>query len=87
MFGEASARLLWTSETAETPQTEEAWTRAHGKRAVSFGKHGFLEFLDSLEYKVIGSRERKLRDECGESPRFIIRRLQCKHCEKIHHER
>jgi len=39
-----------------------------------------------MEYKIIGSRERKLRDESGESRRFIVRRLRCKQCEKIHHE-
>lgn len=39
-----------------------------------------------MEYKIIGSRERKLRDESGESKRFIVRRLRCMQCEKIHHE-
>ncbi len=39
-----------------------------------------------MEYKIIGSRERKLRDESGESRRFIVRRLRCTRCEKIHHE-
>ncbi|WP_367949452.1 DUF6431 domain-containing protein, partial [Planococcus sp. CP5-4_UN] len=31
-----------------------------------------------MDYKIIGSRERKLRDESGESRCFIIRRLRCK---------
>lgn len=39
-----------------------------------------------MEYKIIGSKERKVRDGSGECKRFIVRRLRCKQCEKIHHE-
>lgn len=35
---------------------------------------------------VIGSRERKGRKPSGERITYIIRRLRCESCEKIHHE-
>ncbi|WP_353733612.1 DUF6431 domain-containing protein [Rossellomorea vietnamensis] len=38
------------------------------------------------DFKVIGSRERKLKDERGMARTFIIRRLRCQQCNKIHHE-
>jgi len=31
-------------DPARSTATEEAWARAHGKRAISFGKYGFLPF-------------------------------------------
>ncbi|WP_252183451.1 DUF6431 domain-containing protein [Rossellomorea vietnamensis] len=34
----------------------------------------------------MGSRERKLKDERGMARTFIIRRLRCQQCNKIHHE-
>ncbi len=36
--------------------------------------------------KVIGSRERIGRSKDGETIRYIIRRLRCTNCHKIHHE-
>ncbi|WP_281280492.1 DUF6431 domain-containing protein, partial [Paenibacillus koleovorans] len=35
---------------------------------------------------IIGSRERKLVSESGERRLFVIRRLRCAQCGKIHHE-
>lgn len=35
---------------------------------------------------VIGSRQRKVVSECGDSRLLIIRRLRCSQCRKIHHE-
>lgn len=35
---------------------------------------------------MIGSRERKVRRDDGETERYVIRRLRCKNCRKIHHE-
>lgn len=35
---------------------------------------------------VIGSRSRKVRKSTGERITYIIRRLRCKSCERIHHE-
>ena len=55
MFGEVFARLLRNSETTETPQVaqaaEEAWARARGKRAISFGKHD-LQILINLRNRT-----------------------------------
>ncbi|ALS75046.1 hypothetical protein AUC31_07315 [Planococcus rifietoensis] len=31
-------------DPARSEATEEAWARAHGKRAISFGKYDFLTF-------------------------------------------
>ena len=38
------------------------------------------------DFEVIGSRERKLRKDAGQIERYIIRRLRCLACRKIHHE-
>lgn len=39
-----------------------------------------------LSYEVIGSRSRKVRREDGRTECYIIRRLRCNECRKIHHE-
>ena len=39
-----------------------------------------------MDFVVIGSRERKVRRDDGETERYVIRRLRCTHCRKIHHE-
>ena len=36
--------------------------------------------------EVVGSRRRKYINESGKSTTLFIRRLQCTHCRKIHHE-
>lgn len=36
--------------------------------------------------RIIGSRKRQLRSESGECQLFIVRRLRCTQCRKIHHE-
>ncbi|MGI6365621.1 MAG: DUF6431 domain-containing protein [Bacillota bacterium] len=36
--------------------------------------------------KVVGSRERKYINGIGEKVVLVIRRLQCSHCTKVHHE-
>lgn len=37
-------------------------------------------------FKVIGSRKRKYINGIGEKVVLVIRRLQCSHCSKVHHE-
>lgn len=38
------------------------------------------------DLKVIGSRKRKYINGIGEKVILVIRRLQCSHCSKVHHE-
>ena len=39
-----------------------------------------------LSFDIIGSRERQVRRDTGETDRYVIRRLRCTGCRKIHHE-
>ncbi|KYG57693.1 hypothetical protein AY633_11975 [Planococcus maritimus] len=42
-------------DPARRKAAEEAWARAHGKRAISFGKYDFLSFLQPEKKLPLGS--------------------------------
>ncbi|RAZ66451.1 hypothetical protein DP119_13560 [Planococcus maitriensis] len=43
-------------DPASSEADEEAWARAHGKRAISFGKYDYYEFLVKLRKGLLPRR-------------------------------